>query len=73
MDKRALSTQPVVDEFEYADDVEPQLIAHDAPLALTSDVPDADAAEPAPTELTDAPADAPADAPTWDNPGSSKN
>ncbi len=26
MDKRALSTQPVVDEFEYADDAEPQLI-----------------------------------------------
>jgi len=71
MDKRALSTQPVVDEFEYADDLEPQLIAHDAPLALTPDV--TDAAEPALTELTDAPADAPVDAPTWDNPGSSKN
>ena len=77
MDKRALSTQPVVDEFEYADDLEPQLIAHDAPLALTPDVtPDVTddlAAEPAPAELIDAPADAPTDAPTWDNPGSSKN
>lgn len=69
MDKRALSTQPVVDEFEYADDLEPQLIAHDAPLALTPDVTDTDAVEPAPISESGEPAAEP----TWDNPGSSKN
>ncbi|MGV8909878.1 MAG: preprotein translocase subunit YajC [Propionicimonas sp.] len=73
IDKRALSTQPVIDEFEYADDLEPQLIAHDAPLALTPDVTATDAAEPVPALDAVEPAVEPTDGPTWDNPGSSKN
>ena len=73
MDKRALSTQPVVDEFEYADDLEPQLIAHDAPLALTPEVTVTGAVEPTATPESDEPTDGPTDGPTWDNPGSPKN
>jgi preprotein translocase subunit YajC len=71
MDKRALSTQPVVDEFEYADDAEPHLI-DDAPEADDAVAPDAIAGEIAePAETIDAKDTT--DGPTWDNPGSSKN
>lgn len=70
MDKRALSTQPVVDEFEYADDAEPHLILD---AAATEEV----VVEPATDDVVE-PAEQPEasesnDSPTWDNPGSSKN
>jgi preprotein translocase subunit YajC len=65
MDKRALSTQPVVDEFEYSDDAEPELIDGEA---VTPEIA-TEAVEPA-----EAPAsDEPADGPTWDAPPTSKN
>jgi preprotein translocase subunit YajC len=73
MDKRALSTQPVIDEFEYADDLEPQLISHDAPLALTPEATVSDVTEVAPAAEPAQLASEPTDGPTWDNPGSSKN
>lgn len=68
LDKRALSTQPFEDEFEYADepaeadtvaDVEPEPTAEPAPI---EPAPEQDAIEPA--ENPDA---------TWDNPGTEKN
>jgi len=70
IDKRAISTQPVVDEFEYADDAEPHLI-DDAEAAGEL------ATEPTTPEIVE-PADEPeagesTEGPTWDNPGSSKN
>ncbi len=69
MDKRALSTQPVVDEFEYADDAEPQLIAGDAPAAITGEVTAAEVVEPAEPTTSDEPTDGP----TWDAPPTNKN
>jgi preprotein translocase subunit YajC len=68
MDKRALSTQPVVDEFEYADDAEPQLIDNDA-SAITGEITATEVAET--TEATAS--DEPTDGPTWDAPPTSKN
>jgi len=66
MDKRALSTQPVVDEFEYADDADPELIAGET---VTPEIATAEVVEPA-----EAPAsDEPTDGPTWDAPPTSKN
>lgn len=69
VDKRAITTQPVVDEFEYADDADDE--------AVEAEVADAAAvAEPAEAvEAADEPAEAgaeKADA-TWDNPGTTKN
>lgn len=71
VDKRAISTQTVVDEFEYADDedeaepaeatAEPAVVA-DAEVA--TDAPAADATDPAGAETEDA---------AWDNPGTAKN
>lgn len=71
VDKRAISTQPVVDEFEYAaDDDETADEADDAePVTV-------EGAEPAVSEAeeTEAAATVPAESePTWDNPGTSKN
>ena len=69
VDKRAITTQPVVDEFEYADDAD-----DDAAEAVEAEVADADAAAE-PAEAADEPAEAgaeKADA-TWDNPGTTKN
>lgn len=73
VDKRAITTQPVVDEFEYADDADDD--ADDE--AVEAEVADAGAAaEPAEAvEAADEPAEAgaeKADA-TWDNPGTTKN
>jgi preprotein translocase subunit YajC len=74
MDKRALSQQPVVDEFEYSDDEEPKLISDEA---LVVDAPEAEAAEAQvvedsePTKALEA--DQPTDGPTWDAPGTPKN
>ena len=66
MDKRALSTQPVVDEFEYSDDAEPELIDGET---VTPEIAATEAVAPA-----EAPAsDEPADGPTWDAPPTSKN
>lgn len=69
VDKRAITTQPVVDEFEYADDADDE--------AVEAEVADVDAAaEPAEAvEAADEPAEAgaeKADA-TWDTPGTTKN
>lgn len=68
VDKRAISTQPVVDEFEYADDVEGAASADPEPEALAGTEPvgvDETLAEPG--------ADAEAVEPTWDNPETTKN
>ncbi|MCC6495679.1 MAG: preprotein translocase subunit YajC [Propionibacteriaceae bacterium] len=73
IDKRAISTQPVEDEFEYADD---------AGVAAVDDGTEDDAlAEPATTaELTAAETETTAasepedtDGPTWDAPGTTRN
>lgn len=69
MDKRALSTQPVVDEFEYADDAEPQLISDDAAAPVSSEVTATEVVEPAEAVASDEPTDGP----TWDAPPTSKN
>jgi preprotein translocase subunit YajC len=69
MDKRALSTQPVVDEFEYADDAEPQLIADDAAALVSPEVTATEVVEPAEAAASDGPTDGP----TWDAPPTSKN
>lgn len=68
MDKRALSTQPVVDEFEYAEDAEPHLIEDEA-AASTSDVTAAEVVDPIETPVSEEPTDGPA----WDAPPASKN
>ncbi len=66
MDKRALSTQPVVDEFEYADDAEPELIAGET---VTPQIAATGGVEP-----EEGPAsDEPTDGPTWDTPPTSRN
>ena len=67
VDKRALSTQPVVDEFEYADDADPELTTGET-AALTGEVtaPDVEPAEPTTSEE-------PTDGPTWDAPPTNKN
>lgn len=66
MDKRALSTQPVIDEFEYAEDGEAELIAGET---VTDEIAATEVAEP-----TEAPvSDEPTDGPTWDAPPTSKN
>jgi preprotein translocase subunit YajC len=69
VDKRAITTQPVVDEFEYADD--------EATDAVDAEVADAEAlVEPAEAaEAADEPAEAAAEKAdaTWDNPGTTKN
>lgn len=75
IDKRALSTQPVVDEFEYADeDAEPttaELEADEAEFEVADatdiEVADVDPVESAETDSTDSQDS------TWDNPGSEKN
>jgi preprotein translocase subunit YajC len=69
MDKRALSTQPVLDEFEYADDAEPQLIAADAATPITGEVTASEVVEPAEATASDEPTDGP----TWDAPPTSRN
>jgi preprotein translocase subunit YajC len=73
VDKRAISPQPVVDEFEYADDTD----AEDAPAepdgvpVVDETVYQAPTVEPAATE---AEATEPADTDvTWDQPGTDKN
>lgn len=68
MDKRALSTQPVIDEFEYADDAEPQLIPNDA-SAITGEVTATEVVE----TTEDPKPEEPTDGPTWDAPPTSKN
>jgi preprotein translocase subunit YajC len=68
MDKRALSTQPVVDEFEYADDAEPELIAGET-AALTGEVTATDVVDPADPTTSEEPTDGP----TWDAPPTNKN
>lgn len=76
IDKRALSTQPVVDEFEYADeDAEPTTDelgteAAEPPVADVTDAEGTDASAAEPIERSDStdPQDG-----TWDNPGTSKN
>lgn len=61
VDKRAISSQPVEDEFEYADDA----------VVATDPVPDdLAAADAGVDEVQDAPADEPA---AWDRPGTDKN
>ncbi|MCA0294046.1 MAG: preprotein translocase subunit YajC [Actinobacteria bacterium] len=70
VDKRAFSSQPVVDEFEYAaDDDEVDADEPEGTEAAT--------VEPTEPEATDADASEagePAESePTWDNPGTSKN
>ena len=72
LDKRALSTQPVVDEFEYADDSEPELVGDEA-AAITPDVTGNGVIDPIDTPATDQPTDEPTDGPTWDAPPASKN
>jgi preprotein translocase subunit YajC len=81
VDKRAISTQAVVDEFEYADEddqadeAEPaDAVAADAPVeTAVADAPAETAATDAPvTEATDAAGDDAEDA-AWDNPGTTKN
>ncbi len=69
VDKRAISTQPVVDEFEYADEVddepaveEPEVAAPEAAFAPVASASDDD--EPAKTEETEQ---------TWDTPGTPRN
>ena len=77
MDKRAISPQPVLDEFEYADDAEPKLIEEEdysSPAELTAtgavETTEPDAiAEPHETAVDETPTDRP----TWDAPGASKN
>ena len=73
VDKRAISTQPVVDEFEYADDadVTDADVSDDVEPATLE--PDVDAAapavvEPEPAEVVEDVSDA-----TWDQPGTGKN
>jgi preprotein translocase subunit YajC len=66
MDKRALSTQPVVDEFEYSDDAEPELIAGET---VTPEIAATAVVEPAEGPASDEPTDGPA----WDAPPTSKN
>jgi len=72
IDKRALSTQPVVDEFEYADDAEPQLIDDNA-AAITGEVTATEVVETPEAAPSDEPVDGPTDGPTWDAPPTSKN
>ncbi len=72
MDKRALSTQPVVDEFEYADDAEPQLIPNDA-SAITGEITATEVVETTEDATSDEPKDGPTDGPTWDAPPTTKN
>jgi preprotein translocase subunit YajC len=69
MDKRALSTQPVVDEFEYSDDAEPELIAGETVAAITPEITATEGVEPAEAEASDEATDGP----TWDAPPTSKN
>ncbi len=84
IDKRALSTQPVEDEFEYADE-DGTVAVVDADVAEPADVVDpepVDVVEPEPVaDTTPDPAEAteptrPADdtsGTTWDNPPAEKN
>ena len=72
MDKRALSTQPVVDEFEYADDAEPQLIPNDA-SAITGEITATEVVETTEDATSDEPKEEPTDGPTWDAPPNTKN
>lgn len=75
IDKRALSTQPVVDEFEYADeDAEPttaELEADETELEVT-DVTETEPTDVEPAEPTEADSTDSTDN-TWDNPGTDKN
>lgn len=75
MDKRAISPQAVVDEFEYADDAEPRLIDEPATtepaMIAEPTAPEALVAEPA-EDLASTESDL-TDGPTWDSPGTSKN
>ena len=81
MDKRAISTQAVSDEFEYAEDAEPKLIEDDsypsaAELTATGAVETtapAETIEPARTTETSELDEALTDRPTWEAPGTSKN
>lgn len=72
MDKRALSTQPVVDEFEYADDAEPQLIPNDA-SAITGEITATGVVETTEDATSDEPKEESTDGPTWDAPPNTKN
>ena len=69
MDKRALSTQPVVDEFEYADDTEPQLIGGEAAVPVAHESTSTDVVEAAEVPASEAPTDGP----PWDAPPVNKN
>ncbi len=80
VDKRAISTQPVVDEFEYADEDAPEEeAAGDTPEAAAEPVvadaePEATGPEArATTPAVDPAGEAGAAEPTWDNPGTAKN
>ena len=78
MDKRAISTQAVSDEFEYADDAEPKLIeeASDdetSELTATGAVETTEPATTIETTETSDLGDPPTDRPTWEAPGTSKN
>lgn len=76
IDKRAISTQPVEDEFEYADDSAAAVAVDDG----TEDDSYEELAEPAPAAVEDGtepettaskPEDT--DGPTWDAPGTTRN
>ncbi len=70
VDKRAISTQPVVDEFEYADDAEESAGAEPDPEPEAGAGTEPDVVEEA---VTDPAADVEAPEPTWDNPDTTKN
>lgn len=79
VDKRAISTQPVVDEFEYADedatDDAAEAEPSEVPVPTEADPVVAADAEPAPADVAAEVAEPEVEAPeaTWDNPGTTKN
>lgn len=76
VDKRAISTQPVVDEFEYADeDATDEAVDAAAEPEAQADPVVAAAADAEPVVADVEPVVAVDEAPdaTWDNPGSTKN
>jgi preprotein translocase subunit YajC len=75
VDKRAISTQPVTDEFEYADDADAAEPAAEEPEATEPVASEAAAKESATAEpVATSPASEPGDVDVaWDAPGTEKN
>ncbi len=71
VDKRAISTQPVTDEFEYADDAdEAETPGATEPVASEAVAPEPATAEPVATPPASEPGDVDV---AWDAPGTEKN